>query len=789
MRGNGKRSFGAVLVSLANRVCHADTIAFGKENPIIINKINFRQFANAAAFLPPDSGVECATLWDDGTTLYSIAGGQVGGWGERERIWVYERLPNGPHDGLNYSGYWAFQGAPSGAVASRLRVDDATLETTDEGWPLYRVVQGEQNSGAMIRWEGVTRAGSALPALWAVDIFSADTGEKVVSLTTAATYHDLAIPAGPFRLLVRVRAPQQEIGTYQWPPPGYREISGEGTDEPARYRWTHPTRGELYYDLRFKVGARPYDATDPIQATLLEEESATETRKIPQWTALLKPFDATGEPLFATGEDSLIRVIVGAGTWDESAVADGARVPCLWRAPLDRVTRAPTAPYEVWHPPVASIRSVGVLEVDDDGALLIGGACSAANGPAPCLLQVQLNADASGDEAAGVTTLSLFYCECADELGKELRSIARTSKGLRTVSPCDSFQLDETRELERRLVPQHPGGRNATTWRNALGEHYVFSAEAADFATDERHPDAHGFVILETGGGRKTGAPIGKQLDSMLAAFAGQLWGVWDENPWDEKAVQHLGSSESGDNWRKIVSWNKSQFDGGAVCAIGDKADGLALWCFGTRGDLAMRPRALRAQGGEVTRHIDSDYFVQRINSVKYGGETLGVGVGLKWDAATGYSREQRLIWTRGDDVNAPVPAPGEPKNADEALDAMPTGTRVSLIALRDYNAAIEGAIAAVGLNLRLRHATIPAHQYEALYPALWLRVDAAEPLLIDEGAAITPAIKAELAIFDLQARELMDRFLPIEADKRVEAVVLLAPDWVLENKELKATF
>jgi hypothetical protein len=133
-------------------------------------------------------------------------------------------------------------------------------------------------------------------------------------------------------------------------------------------------------------------------------------------------------------------------------------------------------------------------------------------------------------------------------------------------------------------------------------------------------------------------------------------------------------------------------------------------------------------------------------------------------------------------------------KNADEALDLMPDGTQVSLCALSDYadligegGQILKGEVAAVVFNPDLQHASLKSWQYGALYPwALWLRTDADTPLQIESGEEITPAIRAELAKFDQRAAIDQRRGLAVAAARRVEAVLLLAPDWALESKVLK---
>ena len=72
-----------------------------------MNRLDFLSPARAAQFIGADSGLECTELWHDGATLWLVIGGQSGGWAQRERIWVHDRLPGGPHGEKSYSGYWA----------------------------------------------------------------------------------------------------------------------------------------------------------------------------------------------------------------------------------------------------------------------------------------------------------------------------------------------------------------------------------------------------------------------------------------------------------------------------------------------------------------------------------------------------------------------------------------------------------------------------------------------------------------------------------------------------------
>ena len=264
---------------------------------------------------------------------------------------------------------------------------------------------------------------------------------------------------------------------------------------------------------------------------------------------------------------------------------------------------------------------------------------------------------------------------------------------------------------------------------------------------------------------------------------------------------QSLGASNDGSSWERLASWKVADFDAGPLARVGSKRDGAALWVFGTSGEGAsMKARAARLQSPGFTRNIDLDYFVQRMSAFKYNGEGWMVGIGLK-RGSSGQGREQFVILSNGRETfdsgaggQNPDPRALDPKNASEAFALMPSGTKISLCALSDYadeigegGQILTGQVGAVAYFPDLKHATLPDYDYKSLYPfALWLRVDAAVPLQMATGAAITSAIRAELAQFDQLAPLDGKRTLAIAASKRVEAVLLLAPSWSLDSKVLK---
>ena len=867
--------------------------------------IQFNELANAAAFLAPDSGIEVAHVWDDGAQLWAVAGGQTGGWSIDRDVWVYDNLPGGPHADKDYSGFWAMNAPPPAIVATNLRVQNATLESTPRGWPLYRMPIDADR--IITIWDGYDRSNGNKDAfaIWQIEYYDAVTGVLLLDSDRPVKFISLFAgeSEGSNSLLIRVRAIGAPRGNYVWPPPSYAAVSGEPNAQPTRYSWIHPITGAVYfYDPRFGVGAKPYSVEYDDQRAILNEEAGLkasgQTRKIKEWVSLLIEFDAQGQQLRADGEWSVIRVVRGNAQWDENTALQ-CTAPALWRAPLDTATLQPTGPFEQWNID-ASLRHVGALLIDVDGSLIIGGSCSGASGPVPALFQIQPDSDVAGDEARGELTVSLFYCECATPQGKSLRDVVRhrageTDSHLRAVSPCDNFRHFSDRPIDLRLKESHPGGRNLLSWKNELGWHCVFSTEAADFASDPfgKHQLSNAFLLLLDSGGWKVGAPLGKQLDSQLAIYGGRVMGVEDETAraflsvgidTDNLGVQHLGASDNGEVWRHLASWDKSQFDGGVMARWGNKTDGNALWCLGTTAKPAMAPRALRLQGTQITRNIASSHFVQRANMFTHNGIERMIGVGLAYDSATGYSREQRIIlspvtastarvcafwdepsqsfrmtrntfteaggtlarlapfyeWQAGKTSNGGgqwVAATTEPaypflevettefllifklsgvkpystnlfgllcfdigddgnidgpqvdtgcNDAVCVLDKMPPDTRVSVIRLDE----LKRPLAAVAIDVQLRSDEgIPAYLYESLYPAIWLRVDGAIPLSIESGQTLTGEQLATLSEFNLRARLDVDRFLPLEATTRVEAVVLLASDWAIDASELKPRF
>ena len=772
-----------------------------------------------ASFLPGDSGIETATLWDDGQTLWLVAGAQCGGWRVRERLWRYDRLPGGAHPGALWTGHW---GGNSFATlfTKGLSVVGATLETTPRGWPLARVADGASELTVTLREEA-----AALPfaqfrfAGFEVRLLNAQNGEVLAQTTAGSSAQSitLALEATAPSAILQARALGVEQGYYSWPPPNYTGVTGESEQRPEKFAWVHPTRGKLFYDPFWRVGARPYDASKSDQSALLElEAEAIEqglSRKHGPWVPYLVEFDSSGAPIREDGEWSLLRVALGDATWDENAVGAQAGFRALWRCPLHRDTLQPLAPFAPWNVD-AGLRAVGALEIDpQSGALLVGGSCTGADGAIPALFQIQKPNDAPGDEAVGQITLGLFYCECVLPLGKSLVSIAKSPRTgeIRATSPCDEFTLDMARPLLRRLIPSHPGGRNALFWRNRLGENYGFLTEGFDFATRTDFPSLSIFIV-QTPGGRRAGLPVAKHLDSRLSVYAGALCGVFDHDYQSRESQMSLGRSENGVDWSYVTSWNKAVFDGGATCRIGNKRDGSALWVFGTAFEAPLtKGRALRWQGALVTRHIECDFFIQRANTVPYRGEELGVCVGLRCvsDAQTGatsWPRVQWLLITRGlgenDGENPGGGNPDDPTNAREALELMPDGTRIFVTTLpqrtatQERDATLADEVVAIAHTVRHRHEAgeFEAWDYATQYPhALWFRADGDAPFGAgDEPVSaqdLTGDQLAALAQFDQRGQSETDRFLAIAATQRVEAVFLLAPDWAASDDDLRATF
>lgn len=768
-------------------------------------------FSSLVQFSTPDSGIEVGNIWHDGANLYLWCGGQTRGWNLREKLWVHDRLPGGPHEEKHYSGFWGMHQAPPRTYAQDLAISGMTLESTANGFPLARVSAATALTiTASLMFLSDLKTAPVLE--W--QIFNCTTGSLVQtheftpSLSPAAFEEGAAaapvsdalsaLGAGSYLLRFRVKG---GTPSFAWPPPDFQAKTGlSPTDVPLR--WTHPTYGVMYYYPRTKTGMRPYDETNATQAELLAQEAehiANGTAyKVPEWSTYLYEFNSDGTPVSDSGEYSMLRIVAGGGSWiGDSNVHANATLPALWRLQLnsDLTASGVLTPF-VLDP---CLRNVGDIEVVD-GELWIGGGIATRSGPAPVFYRIQKPSDAANDESSTQQSVSVFLCECALPLGKSINSVTKVNEIGRMVSPCDSFKHDASQPLNYRLIPEHPGGRNATMVQDHNGfQRFFFSTEGLDFATSQFEQDMNGYVVFETPNGKKTGAPLAKQLNSCLTSFGSLLYGVGERNEakkiphrlsTEERAKQwqYLGSSNDGSSWQPLKTWQKSAYDMGPLCRHSTKREGAALWVFGTKGEgSAMRGVAGRYNDGVWAENINCSYFIQRAKAVAYNRQERMVCVGLKYDS--GWSRTQHALI---DAMAGNVPD-GEPTDGLDALDNfMPANTAVSIIRLdrEEWESIYKAPIPAVELQMRVLKAgetdVLKNARDLAAYPYLWLRVDAAEPLEIAEGATLTSLQRDALAEFDQPFQLEQIRSLALPAELRVEALILLPPDYSLTDEALR---
>ncbi|RYX84250.1 VWA domain-containing protein [bacterium] len=431
---------------------------------------------------------------------------------------------------------------------------------------------------------------------WAWSCFNALSGALVVGgvarVPLTSTLWEIALPSPQLGECWMLWVAAQGVEkAYVWPA-DYQSVTGSSESKPLKYLWRHPTRGPLHFDPKYRVGAMPYDRTDPVQAALLD---ATETFEASgglilrtEWADKLLTFNPDGSVTTAGGEWSCLKIQCAENWCGDSNVSLAACAGAsLW---LDVGETGVLTP-RVIEP---RLRSINDFFEDENGDFWVTGGISTRSGRACALLRL--------DSAWNVVKTYIY--NPLEDLAAPSRAQSRVLLGA-----VDGRSITKSRgrlrvstlagQLELRgdaLVRVGVGGRSSCVLTRMDGTQLEARVVDPDLATSP----AYALFCAKTGGGHVVsdaspyaGPMLAKNLDSALCARETFFGIVVNTGKEDDKAPAQETLKEPLDNMQGLARWivdgtetlgwwKQSRWDmsrvvawSGGIYAFGLNADGM----------------------------------------------------------------------------------------------------------------------------------------------------------------------------------------------------------------------
>lgn len=513
----------------------------------------------------------------------AVFGGQTLFVADDDGLWIHSRALR-PHRGKNFEGVANPPGEnenePVLASARHLRVEEQTAWAGRDERALVpfattlHVLWNAPDLEFTAGGETIQEGGETPSGGWQWRAVDATSGETLAS-GVARPDSDAAADA-PFRveiaasllgndgrsLLFWVNADGVEK-PYRWPF-DYRSVTGETQARPERFAWTHPTRGVLHFDPRYRVGALPYDRNDPVQAALLDEYENLQSDGAvilrPEWAGYLILFNDDGSPVTQGGEYSCLKIQSGAAWVGDSLIPVKASAGvALWLADENGVL----VPLMV----EPRLRSVRAMLEDANGAFWVAGTVAGRNGRETALLRLDANwnvvESAFGDPFEGVPQTidnphsRTLLSACAG------RAIYRRGGKIHVQTLAGEMRYNTRNGVLERVGV---GGRSAVRLETRDGTELVAQVVDPDLAL------AHGFERFGARRGAGSAveigtqtplAPLAKNLDAAICAketffgvinYQGQeSVAPLDKTPLEERVSEDLDEFE--DDVQGLARW------------------------------------------------------------------------------------------------------------------------------------------------------------------------------------------------------------------------------------------
>lgn len=443
----------------------------------------------------------------------ALFGGQTGFVGADAAKWVDSRVVR-PHKDKTFEG----AAAPNSPLDPPFVLDQATnLRVFEEtSGSTYHVARVPLGADLHLCWTGNKSAFAAAPTGdggstffaggWNWRVVDGATGAPVAtgvqSAPVAGTQNEWegVLPAPVVGAQDRVLLAFVNVSgvqkTYVWPA-DYMKVTGSKEARPKELEWTHPTLGVLLYDPKYRVGALPYDRTDPVQAALLDETLALETSSElvnrPEWADYLLTFNADGTVESSGGEWSCLPICVGDAVWTPNAIHPNACAgACLWTEEGAELEARMVEP---------RLRSVNVIEPRANGTWL-AGSIATRDGRATMLMCV--------DDNWNIVSLSTGnpFADSKAPSRAQSRALLGAVDGtaIRWGRNGEVFVLTMAGEMRREgdaLVRHRVGGRAGAVLTRRDGQTFAAHLADPDLATSPAFarfgtPTGAGHVLLDT---------------------------------------------------------------------------------------------------------------------------------------------------------------------------------------------------------------------------------------------------------------------------------------------------